>query len=185
MPLASGRASLSTAGLTPGTHVITLTYSGDSNFLASSASASPILISPSIILLEPTANGALYLAGNAFINVSESGNAQIGAGLIVNTLHMSGNAGASISVLAAPVQTIMSALAQMTAENTLVSAVAQARQTADANSGAFARHSIRIHSARGTSGVRAPVVPGGPIASWRRRLGAKMFLIAGRWKYAR
>ena len=58
--LSSGVASLSTASLPPGAQTIKASYSGDSNFLASSASTSTITINPSIIVLDPKASGALY-----------------------------------------------------------------------------------------------------------------------------
>ena len=177
-----------------------------------------------ISVYQPAANSqAISFSGNAIGGIRgtiyapsaqlvESGNAQISAGLIVDTLHMSGNAGASVAALVSPVQTVMTAVAQLTVENALVSAVAQAAQTPDATVGAFARHAIRIQSARGTvrqglgqgqrggyeyeheyeqeqdrsrACVRSPVVPGGPIARWRRRLGAEVLLFARQWNHAR
>ena len=91
--LSSGVATLNTASLPPGANVITLSYSGDSNFLSSTTSAATIVISQSIIVLDPTASGALDLSGNASIKVAggvyvdsssasaleASGNAQISA----------------------------------------------------------------------------------------------------------
>ncbi len=68
--LSGGSAALKTTSLTPGSHAITVTYSGDRNFLASSGLISTIIVSPSIIVLDPTAGGALSISGNAIINES-------------------------------------------------------------------------------------------------------------------
>ena len=68
--LSSGVASLSTTRMTPGSHSILVTYSGDSNFLTSSTTTSTITIGQSIIVLDPTAGGALSLSGNADIKVT-------------------------------------------------------------------------------------------------------------------
>ena len=68
--LCGNAASLSTASLVPGTHVITVSYSGDSDFFSSSASTSTLTINPSIIVLDPTASGALTISGNASIKVA-------------------------------------------------------------------------------------------------------------------
>ena len=94
--LSGNTASLSTVSLTPGSHVITVSYSGDSNFLASSTTANTITINQSIIVLDPSASGALNVSGNASIKVtggvyvdsssssalSAGGNAQITASVI-------------------------------------------------------------------------------------------------------
>ena len=85
-----------------------MSYSGDGNFLASSTSTSAITINKSIIVLDPTAGGALSISGNASIKVtggvyvdsksasalSASGNAQITALVIDVTggVAKSGNA---------------------------------------------------------------------------------------------
>jgi hypothetical protein len=94
--LSSGVASLSTASLPPGAQTIQALYSGNSNFIASSASTSTITINPSIIVLDPKASGALSISSNASIKVtgvvyvdsssssaiSASGNASITASAI-------------------------------------------------------------------------------------------------------
>jgi hypothetical protein len=94
--LSGGAASLSTASLPPGSNTITVSYSGDSNFLASSTSTATITINLSVVVLDPTAVGALSLSGNASIKVtggvfvdssssgalSASGNTQITASVI-------------------------------------------------------------------------------------------------------
>ena len=88
-------ASVSTSSLPVGTDTITATYSGDGNFLTSTGTLT-ITINQSIIVLDPSAGGALSLAGNACINVpgvvyvdsssssalSASGNAQVKAAVI-------------------------------------------------------------------------------------------------------
>ena len=70
--LSGGEASLSTASLPVGGNSIKVSYSDtvDSNFLASSATISTITINQSIIVLDPTAGGALSLSGNASIKLS-------------------------------------------------------------------------------------------------------------------
>ena len=68
--LSGGKASLSTASLPVGANTIKVTYSGDGNFLASSASTGTITINQSIIVLDPTAGGALTLSGNASIKLT-------------------------------------------------------------------------------------------------------------------
>ena len=94
--LCGSAASLRTASLTPGSHVITVSYSGDSNFLTSIASTSTLTINQSVIVLDPSASGALTISGNASIKVagdvyvdsssssalSASGSAQITAAAI-------------------------------------------------------------------------------------------------------
>jgi hypothetical protein len=61
-------ATLSTSSLPAGTDTITATYGGDGNFLTSIGTLT-ITINPSIIVLDPSAGGALSLSGNAGINV--------------------------------------------------------------------------------------------------------------------
>ena len=53
----------------PGAHSITVSYSGDSDFLASSTTANTITINQSIIVLDPTASGALSISQNAIIKL--------------------------------------------------------------------------------------------------------------------
>ena len=88
-------ATLSTSSLPVGTDTITATYSGDGNFLTSTGTLT-ITINQSIIVLDPSAGGALSLTGNASINIpgvvyvdsgsstalSASGNAQVTASVI-------------------------------------------------------------------------------------------------------
>ena len=66
--IVSGIATLSTSSLPLGKNVITLTYSGDGTFLSSNIAVT-VTVGQSIIVLDPTANGALTLSGNANINV--------------------------------------------------------------------------------------------------------------------
>ncbi len=96
--LSGGKASLSTASLPVGSNAIKVSYTdtADSNFLASSTTISAITINQSIIVLDPTAGGALSLSGNASIKltggvfvdsssssaISASGNAAIKASVI-------------------------------------------------------------------------------------------------------
>ena len=94
--LSGGKAALSTASLPVGGNTIKATYSGDGNFLTSSATAGAITINQSIIVLDPTAGGALSLSGNASIKlaggvfvdsssstaISASGNAAVKASVI-------------------------------------------------------------------------------------------------------
>ncbi len=68
--LSGGQASLSTASLPPGGNTIKVTYSGDGNFLTSSASTGTITVGQSIIVLDLSAGGALSLSGNASIKLS-------------------------------------------------------------------------------------------------------------------
>ena len=98
--LSSGIATLSIASLPLGANTITLTYSGDSNFLTSNSSVT-VTVGQSILVLDPTAGGALSLSGNANVNVpgtvivdsnsstalSASGNASLTAG----SIHVVGN----------------------------------------------------------------------------------------------
>jgi hypothetical protein len=88
-------ATLSMSSLPAGTDTITATYGGDGNFLTSTGTFT-ITINPSVIVLDPSAGGALSLSGNACINVpgvvyvdssstsalSASGNAQVKAAVI-------------------------------------------------------------------------------------------------------
>ena len=94
--LSSGTATFSTTSLAAGSHTIKATYSGDANFLTSSASTGTVTIGQSIIVLDPSAGGALSLSGNASIKLtggvyvdsssstalSASGNAAIKASVI-------------------------------------------------------------------------------------------------------
>jgi len=113
--LANGSATLSTSLLAVGANTITASYSGGSNaagdyevdFLPSSGSLTQTL-SPTILILDPTAGGALSLSGNAGISIpgalvvdsnsktalTASGNAEIKAGSIqvVGGVSKSGNA---------------------------------------------------------------------------------------------
>ncbi len=79
-----------------GPHTIKATYSGDGDFLSSNGTAGTVTVGQSIIVLDPSAGGALSLSGNASINLpggvyvdsssstalSASGNAQIKATVI-------------------------------------------------------------------------------------------------------
>jgi Matrixin len=84
--------------LPAGTNTITVSYGGDGNFLTSAGTLT-VTIKPSIIVLDPTASGALTISGNAsialttvsgsvFVDSSSSsalaasGNAQVGASVI-------------------------------------------------------------------------------------------------------
>jgi len=94
--ISSGTATFSTASLSIGSNSIKVSYLGDGNFFASSASAGPIIVNQSIIVLDPTAGGALTLSGNASIKlsggvfvdsssssaISATGNAQVNASII-------------------------------------------------------------------------------------------------------
>lgn len=66
--LAQGHASWVTTLLSCGLHSVLVRYSGDSNFLPSSATTS-ITVLPSIYVLDPTASGSLTLSGDATITV--------------------------------------------------------------------------------------------------------------------
>ena len=68
--LSDGAASLSTTALSTGSHEIKVTYSGDSNFVTSRTTTSAITIGQSLIVLDPTAGGALSISGNASIKLS-------------------------------------------------------------------------------------------------------------------
>jgi len=128
--LSSGTATFSTTSLAAGNHTIKASYSGDTNFIASSASTGSITIGQSIIVLDPTAGGALSLSGNANIKLtggvyvdsssstalSASGNAQIKASVIDvhSGVQKSGNANlspaptAGAAVLADPLASLAS-----------------------------------------------------------------------------
>jgi Bacterial Ig-like domain (group 3)/Right handed beta helix region len=94
--LASGTAAFATTSLAAGPHTIKATYSGDGNFLTSFGIAGAITVGQSIIVLDPSAGGALSLSGNASVNLpggvfvnsssssalSASGNAEIKATVI-------------------------------------------------------------------------------------------------------
>ncbi len=68
--LSGGSASLSLSGLTPGSHTIKATYAGDANFLASNTSTAAVTISHSVLVLDPTAAGALTISGSSSLQVS-------------------------------------------------------------------------------------------------------------------
>ena len=87
--LAGGVASVSTTILSPGSHSIAISYSGDANFLSGTGSARTISISPSIIVLDPTVLAALSISGNASINTS--GGVYVDSGS-ASALSASGNA---------------------------------------------------------------------------------------------
>jgi len=109
--LSTGTATFATTSLAVGSHTIKVSYSGDSNFLTSNASTSSITIGQSIIVLDPSAGGALSLSGNASINLtggvyvdsssstslSASGNAEVKASVIDvhGGVQKSGNASVS------------------------------------------------------------------------------------------
>ncbi len=94
--LASGVATFSISSLSVGTHTIKATYSGNTDFLTSSASTGTITINQSIVVLDPSAGGALSLAGNASISLA--------GGVFVDSssstaLSASGNAAVKASVI--------------------------------------------------------------------------------------
>ncbi len=68
--LSGGVAALSITALPPGSQSIAATYSGSSNFLSSSTTLPAITIGQSVIVLDPTAGGALNISGSASINVA-------------------------------------------------------------------------------------------------------------------
>ena len=68
--LSAGTATFSTTSLAVGSHTIKATYSGDANFLTSNASTGSVTIGQSIIVLDPSAGGALSLSGSASISIS-------------------------------------------------------------------------------------------------------------------
>jgi hypothetical protein len=96
-PLSGGTASITSSGLALGNHSITAVYSGDGDFQGSTSSVvNQVIVPPSILVLNPTAGGALTLSGNASINIpgeivvdsssssalSAAGNAQLIASVI-------------------------------------------------------------------------------------------------------
>ena len=94
--LSSGTAAFSTTSLAAGPHTIKATYSGDPNFLTSYGTADTVTVGQSIVVLDPSAGGALSLSGNASINLP--------GGVCVNSssssaLSASGNAAIKASVI--------------------------------------------------------------------------------------
>jgi Bacterial Ig-like domain (group 3)/Matrixin/Right handed beta helix region len=108
--LSSGTATFAIGSLPVGSHTIAVSYGGDGNF-QSSAGTRTITVKPSILVLDPTAAGALTLSGNASIAltsvsgsvfvdssstaaISASGNASVTASSIkvVGKVQKSGNA---------------------------------------------------------------------------------------------
>jgi hypothetical protein len=78
----TGAAIYSTAALAVGTHTITASYSGDSNFFASSGSlpgGQAVTGAPAsnddlgLLLLDPTGSGSLMVTGNASVTVNGRG----------------------------------------------------------------------------------------------------------------
>ena len=68
--LSSGTAAFATTSLAVGGHTIKVSYSGDTNFLTSRRSTGSITIGQSIIVLDPSAGGALSPSGNASIKLT-------------------------------------------------------------------------------------------------------------------
>ena len=68
--LSGAKASMSSVSLPVGGNTIKVSYSGDTSFVASSTSTSSITIGQSIIVLDPSAGGALSLSGNASIKLT-------------------------------------------------------------------------------------------------------------------
>jgi hypothetical protein len=96
--LSSGMASVNVADLPVGTNTLTLSYLGDNNFLTSSTTVTAT-IAPSILVLHPTASGALSLSGNATISLA--GNVMVDSNS-ASALTANGNAvlkAASIQVM--------------------------------------------------------------------------------------
>jgi hypothetical protein len=107
VPLSGGVASVSTAALALGTHLIQASYSGDSSFMPSAATVTQ-MVTQAIYVLDPTANGALSIAGNGSIHIPGSifvdsssataltatGNAQVSAAgiQVVGHVQQAGNA---------------------------------------------------------------------------------------------
>ncbi|MGO9463201.1 MAG: Ig-like domain repeat protein, partial [Isosphaeraceae bacterium] len=94
--LSSGAATFSTTSLAAGPHTIKATYSGDGNFLTSFGTAGTVTVGQSIIVLDPSAGGALSISGNASINLP--------GGVFVNSssstaLSASGNAAIKATVI--------------------------------------------------------------------------------------
>jgi hypothetical protein len=94
--LSGGKALLSTTSLPVGGNTIKVSYSGDGNFVSSFVSTGTITIGQSIIVLDPTAGGALSLAGNASIKLS--GGVFVDSGSST-ALSASGNAAVKASVI--------------------------------------------------------------------------------------
>ena len=67
--LSSGTASFATTSLAAGPHTIKATYSGDGNFVTSYGTSGTVTVGQSIIVLDPSAGGALSISGNASINL--------------------------------------------------------------------------------------------------------------------
>jgi len=96
VPLSAGTATYAATSLQAGIQTIKATYLGDPNFLTSSASTGTITIGQSIIVLDPSAGGALSLSGNASIELT--------GGVFVDSspstaLSASGNAAVKASVI--------------------------------------------------------------------------------------
>ncbi len=69
--LVNGTASLTISNLSPGSHAITATYSGDTNFLTSaSAQGVTLAVANSVYVLNPTASGALEVTGATVVKTS-------------------------------------------------------------------------------------------------------------------
>jgi hypothetical protein len=66
--LSSGNASLTVNQLPAGNNMLTLSYSGDSNFLTSGTTLT-VTVNTSILVLDPKASGAFTLSGSANINL--------------------------------------------------------------------------------------------------------------------
>jgi hypothetical protein len=105
--LSGGTASVTVNDLPPGAQTIVASYGGDSNFLASpTAKGSTITVLASVIVLDPTASGALQVTGNASVTAAGlvevdssstsalvvSGHGQVKAGsvLVVGGVSLSG-----------------------------------------------------------------------------------------------
>jgi Ca2+-binding RTX toxin-like protein len=67
--LTGGIASVNIATLVPGTHTITLSYSGDANVIHSSGTLT-VTILPSVYALNATAAGAVTLSGNSSLQIA-------------------------------------------------------------------------------------------------------------------
>jgi hypothetical protein len=66
--LSSGMASVSMSTLPPGSQTITLSYSGDGNFLAGTGTLTATIV-PSVYVLDATSNAALGLGGSSSIQI--------------------------------------------------------------------------------------------------------------------
>jgi hypothetical protein len=96
VPLSGGTVSYSTTSLAAGPHTIKASYSGDTNFVMSYGIAGTVTVGQSIIVLDPSAGGALSISGNASINLP--------GGVYVNSsssnaLSASGNAAIKATVI--------------------------------------------------------------------------------------